>query len=101
MKSSIEVTPRAHWLSAAFIYLVTRPVILIDGTKHGARWSKPSTILVDPGTHSVAVGIRYRGTSSVLGTDGRSIEVGEGKTVTVKAQNGALNSDPFALTLEG
>lgn len=98
MESTIVATPRAHRINAWLLYAAARPIVLVDGHKHPARWGKPTSIPVEPGTHAVAVGIMYRGTHWLLGTDGRSFDVAEGQTLTVEARNGALNSDPFVVT---
>lgn len=54
MDSRITVTARAHWLNAWFIYPLARPVLGIDGMGRFIRWSRPETVAVLDGTHTVS-----------------------------------------------
>lgn len=101
MDARIVITPKAHWFNAALLWIASYPVLVVDGHQHRARWDKPSTLGVDPGTHFIAVGIIYRGTRTVLGTSGRSFTLAPAQLLNLRARNGVLNSTPFALSIEG
>jgi hypothetical protein len=98
MGSSVVVTPRAHWFNGWFLRLFARPVVRFDGIDYAARWAQPLRIEAAAGSHEVAVGARYRGTSSVLGVAESRIAVTEGQQVMVEARNGFFNHQPFTVT---
>ncbi|AHH21618.1 hypothetical protein NONO_c68510 [Nocardia nova SH22a] len=98
MSGRISATVRGHWVNAWFLRLAARPVLLVDGHEHPARWDRATTLPVEAGTHTLAAGIRYRGTPWLLGVLDHEIQVGDDRTVHVTARNGALNSEPFHLT---
>jgi len=93
--SALEITIRGHWLNGWFLYLLGKPVVVIDGGEHGARWRAAARVPVEAGKHAVAVGFRYRGTPWLLGTRERSYVVPENGTLRLSAMNGPLNREPF------
>lgn len=97
MGASIVVTPRGHWVNGWFLRLLSRAVVRVDGVDHDARWGRPCRVQVAPGAHQVAVGARYRGTSSVLGVQEATIEVAEGQHAVLDARNGFVNHQPFTI----
>jgi hypothetical protein len=92
---SIGVTVRPYWLGAWFLRLMSRPFVRVDGAEHPTRWGVPSPIAAEPGSHTVACGIRYRGFSGLLGARNVKVRVNEGQTLHMIAKNGPLNSEPF------
>lgn len=97
MKSSVTVTPRAHWVNAWFLRPFARPVVRMDGNDHEARWGRPLRFEVAAGPHEIGVGARYRRSISVLGVAGTRIEIPPEQNVMVEARNGVLNHQPFVL----
>lgn len=93
--SALEVSIRGHWLNGWFLYLLSTPVVVIDGERHPAAWRRPVRIPVDGGKHTIAVGARYRGTPWLLGVRERAYVVPEDGTLSLSAMNGPLNSEPF------
>lgn len=98
MSSSIVVTPRGHWFNGWFLRLMARAVVRVDGVDHDARWGRPCRIEVVAGRHRVAVGARYRGSSSVLGAEESTVEVAEGSSAVLDARNGFANHQPFTIS---
>ena len=67
MDSALEVTVTANFVNAWFLLVATTPAVVVDEAVHRLAWSQPTRVAVEPGSHEVAVGIRYRGFSAVLG----------------------------------
>ncbi|NKS56279.1 hypothetical protein GS504_01450 [Rhodococcus hoagii] len=99
MSGQIVFTVLGHWVNAWFLRLASRPVLLLDGCEYPARWGQPTTLSVDAGAHRMAAGLRYRGTPWLLGIHSHEVYVADGRTVYVNARNGAVNSEPFHLTV--
>lgn len=99
MPTAITVTVRGHPVNGWFLRAFARPVIMIDGAEHDAHWSRPRTIPVSAGEHTVAVGVRYRGTPWLLGAESSALQVGIAAEETrgFVARNGPLNHQPFRL----
>lgn len=98
MTSTLTITPRTHWFNGWFLQIFARPVIIIDSCDLPGTWGRPSDINIPPGNHSVAVGARYRGTKSILGTEEIKVDAPEGKRLYISARNGFLNHQPFVLS---
>ena len=97
MRATITVTPETHWLNGWFLRLFARPYVRVDDVEELASWGDPFRFPVAPGRHVVAVGVRYRGTKSLLGADGASVSVEPGQDLRLMARNGALNHQPFSV----
>jgi hypothetical protein len=99
--SALELTARAHPVNAWLLYVLGKPVLLVDGEEHPVSWKQPTNVPVAAGKHSVAVGFRYRGTPWLLGTRERSYVVPEEGTLRLSAMNGPLNNEPFHVEISG
>lgn len=97
MSPSVIVVP-AHWFNGWFLRLFARPVILVDGAEHEARWAWPTEIPVAYGSHAVAVGVRYRGAQTITGLAESSIAVASEQPIVLEARNGFFNHQPFTVT---
>lgn len=97
MSSSVTITPRAHWANWWFLRLFSRPVVRVDGIDHDASWGQPLQVDVAAGSHEVGVGVRYRGSVSVVGMAESRVKVEAGETLVVEARNGLFNHQPFAV----
>ena len=95
MASALELTVRAHWLSAWLLYSLGTPVVVIDGERHPARWGRSVRVPVAAGKRSIAVGFRYRGTPWLLAGRERSYVVPEDGTLGLSAMKGPLVGEPF------
>lgn len=95
--ASLKIIVRSHWLSSMFLRIFARPVVLIDGTEYLANWGVPWTGNVEAGDHIVGAGIRYRGTSGVLGVSLRTVTLSNHRETVLSARNGVLNHSPFHL----
>lgn len=98
MTSSITVVPRTHWVNGWFLRAFSRPIVLVNGTEHAARWGHPLEVAVSAGTHRVGVGARYRGAAGTLGVEESRIDVANGANLRAEARNGFFNHQPFTLT---
>lgn len=96
-EATVEIIVSGHWVNAWFMKLFGKPVVVLDGTRHEAEWDLPYRLLVSPGTHVVRAGVRYRGTSALLGTVPAQIDVTGGEVLTLRARNGFVNSTPFRI----
>ncbi|MDI9915451.1 hypothetical protein [Rhodococcus sp. IEGM 1379] len=99
MSSRIVITVRGHWVNACYLRVAARPVLVFDGVEHPTRWGQATTLSASAGTHTLAAGIRYRGTPWLLALLPREFHVADDQTIHVTARNGAMNSDPFYLTV--
>ncbi|WP_147441009.1 hypothetical protein [Mycetocola zhadangensis] len=97
MIATLTVTPETHWLNGWFLRLFARPYVLVDGVEVLAHWGGPCVIPVEPGRHVVAVGARYLRTRPLLGVDSAHVSVEPGQEMRLRARNGALNHQPFAV----
>ncbi len=97
MPSSIVVTVRAHWFNAWFLRLLSRPVVLVDDAEHPVGWGEAKETIVAPGDHTVAAGVRYRGSGTLLGAQPVGVSVADGQSVRLVARNGLFNHQPFTL----
>jgi hypothetical protein len=104
--SSLSITPTPHWFNGWFLRLLATPVVRINAAsridaagviERDATWGRATVIDVEPGSHSVSVGARYRGTRAVLGAEQVVIRVDVGQRVHLTAQNGPLNHQPFVV----
>lgn len=98
MNASIVVTPRTHWINGWFLRPFARPIVRLNGSDHEAQWGRPLHVGVTTGVHRVAVGARYRGSSTVLGLDEVEVQVLEDEQLELVAVNGALNHQPFVVS---
>lgn len=98
MSPSVVVVPRGHWFNSWFLRLSARPVVRVDGADHTAKWGQPTEIEVASGTHTVAVGARYRGAGVVVGLEESRIDVADDQQVLLEARNGFFNHQPFTVT---
>jgi len=96
--AAIVVTMKGYWLSAAWFRLTARPFVRIDGEEQRVKWGVPHSTAVAPGMHTVAGGIRYPGFATLLGCRDVTVHVAEGETVSLVAQNGLFNREPFYVT---
>ena len=93
--SELELTVSAHWVNRWFLVLFARPYARVDGREQPLDWGRPARVPTSPGTHSVTVYLRYRGTRANLGTGRIDVPVAAGKVTAVTAVNGVLNDTPF------
>ncbi len=93
MPTAIAVTVRPHPVNGWFLRTIARPVVVIDGAEYHARWSRRRTVPVRPGEHTLAVGVRYRGTPWLLGSrpSPRRVDIVADETQGFTARNGPLN----------
>ena len=95
----ISVTARPHWVSGWLLRPLARPVVVIDGAEHAARWGTAVTVAVPAGRHTVGVGMRYRGFTSLLGVCPVHLNTELGHEVRLRARNGLFNGEPFYVTV--
>lgn len=98
MPAHLVLTVRPHWLGAWFLRMAARPVVVVNDIEHAASWGSPCTVALPAGRHSVAAGIRYRGTEALLGTCPVRITVRQDEDQKLLATNGMLNHEPFRIT---
>lgn len=91
----IRVTINAHWVNKALLIPMATPFARIDGTEHACQWGKPSEFDVDEGEHVVETYIRYKKSSSNLGTADTRVTIEAGETVEIASRNGWMNQTPF------
>ncbi|WP_279102670.1 hypothetical protein [Gordonia bronchialis] len=99
MDTALEVTVTANAVNAWFLLFASTPALVVDEAVHPLKWSRPNRVAIEPGSHEVAVGIRYRGFSAVLGKAPETVTVQPGETLRLSARNGPLNRDPFLITI--
>lgn len=99
MDSALEVTVTANFVNAWFLLVATTPAVVVDEAVHRHAWSQPTRVAVEPGSQEVAVGIRYRGFSAILGKAPETVTVQPGETLRLSARNGPLNRDPFLISI--
>ncbi|MFD6516966.1 hypothetical protein [Rhodococcus sp. NPDC060176] len=99
MSGQFVVTVRGHWVNACYLWVAARPVLVLDGVEHPTRWGKATTLSVAAGMHTLAAGIRYRGTPWLLALLPREFDVADDQSIHITARNGPMNSDPFSLTV--
>jgi len=88
----------AHWVNGWFLRGLADPILTVDGTGHTVPWGQSFRVVVEPGDHRVAVGVRYGGFARILGQDEVTVQVADGETVQLRAKNGPFNGDPFRIT---
>ncbi|WP_181149988.1 hypothetical protein [Arthrobacter sp. MYb227] len=98
MGSSITVSIHPHWFSAWFLYLAAKPVLQIDGVEQRAQWNSACTVALRSGAHKVSVGLRYRGSSSLLGSSTLKVGLRDNEPKAFVARNGWANHTPFIIT---
>ncbi len=91
----VHLAFRPHWINAWFLRLLARPYTRLDGAEHSCRWNRETILDVAEGVHAVETFIRYKGTSSDLGTGRTTTTVQPGEDVRVEACNGWMNGTPF------
>lgn len=101
MTTVLRVRIKTNWVNGWFLRLFTKPVVLVDRVEHPGQWLQVSEIEIDDEDSTrVAVGFRYFGRGSVLGTSEsvltRDAEAGSDQ-VDVVFKNGPLNHQPFRL----
>ncbi len=81
----VHLAFRPHWINAWFLRPLARPYTRVDGAEHTCRWNRETILDVAAGAHAVETFIRYKGTSSDLGTGRTTITVQPGEDVRVEA----------------
>lgn len=94
-RSTVSITFRPNPVNAWFLRPFARPFAAIDSEEIPCLWGRATTVPLAPGRHSLAVFVRYRGTSWNLGTGRLDVEVREGDSLEIVAANGILNHTPF------
>ncbi|MEU8780676.1 hypothetical protein [Streptomyces sp. NPDC048637] len=90
----VEVLVKPSPIAAWFHYLMTHPVIEVDGQKYAVKWGT-SRVPVTPGTHCISVYFRYRGQKSArLAEASKEFSIAEA-CMHVTARLGPRNGSTF------
>ncbi|PZF66478.1 hypothetical protein DEI81_02460 [Curtobacterium sp. MCBD17_013] len=95
MDARVEMGVHASWVNGWFLRVASRAFLRVDGAEILLSWTHPTGVAVEPGQHEIAVGVRYRGFSRLLGARTCLVSVEPGQTLQLRAHNGPLNSDSF------
>ena len=98
MSSTLTVTLRAHWFNACFVYLVSKPVLTIDGIDQSIKWNAAHQVLLPTGAYTVSAGLRYRGSHAVLGASMLNVVLRDNEPKELLAKTGWANHTPFMFT---
>ncbi|RAX49410.1 hypothetical protein DQ353_10265 [Arthrobacter sp. AQ5-05] len=98
MPAHLVLTVHPHWLGAWFLRMAARPVVVVNDIEHAACRGSPCKVALPAGRHSVAAGIRYRGTEALLGACPARITMADDEDQKILATNGMLNHKPFRIT---
>ena len=95
----LRIAFHPHWLNGWFLSALTHPWARVDGKEHPCRWGRETVVETSAGDHIVETYVRYRGTSTDLGTGRLTIDGTKGEDLLVIARNGWANHTPFVPTL--
>jgi hypothetical protein len=95
MSARLRITMVAHWVNAAVIYPLARPMIVVDGRQYQCQWRHEEVVAVPEGEHTVETYMIYKGTRAKLGTGSLDLRVAAGGEVVIHSRNGWLNHMPF------
>lgn len=95
----LRIAFHPHWVNGWFLSAFTRPWARVDGTEYPCRWSGETVVETSRGDHTVETYVRYRGTSTDVGTGRLTVVAAEGDDLLVVARNGWANHAPFLPTL--
>lgn len=100
MPASLAVTVTPHWFNGWFLRMFAVAVVRIDGDVREVAWDHLAQFDIEPGTHTVSAGARYRGSRGVLGVAPADVHVAAGHHLHLLARNGPLNHQPFIVRQE-
>lgn len=67
----------------------------LDGREHRLAWERVVDLPLEAGPHVLETPVRYRGSTSALGTGRWEFTAAAGETVEVLARDGPLNHQPL------